>query len=84
MIGAPGPITEVLWVDSTGHSEWHTPEESTGLLEQFECRSAGYLVHEDERGVVLALGAGSTGQFLHAMAIPRAAILSMSTKRKSA
>ena len=77
MIDAPGEVVEVAWVDSTGRSDWHDPEEATELLDKLACRSAGYLVHEDELGIVLALGAGGMGQYLHAMAIPRQAILSV-------
>ena len=81
MVDAPGDVIEVLWVDSTGRSEWHEPDEATELLGKMDCRSVGYLVSEDERGVVLALGAGGLGQYLDAMAIPRQAILSTSRLR---
>ena len=83
MIDAPGDIVEVTWVDSTGRGEWHDPEEAAELLDKLACRSAGYLVHEDERGVVLALGAGGLGQYLDAMAIPRQAILSVARLTES-
>ena len=78
MIDAPGDIVEVLWVDSAGHGEWHAPEQARELLDKIECRSVGYLLEDDERGVVILLGAGAIGQYLGSMAIPRQAILSLS------
>jgi hypothetical protein len=77
MIDKPGEIVEVLWVDSTGHSEWHEPDEAKELLTKLECRSAGYLVQDEPEGIVIALGAGGLGQYLDSMAIPRAAIISV-------
>ena len=77
VIDAPGDVVEVLWVDSTGRGEWHQPEEAAELLDKMDCRSVGYLVSEDERGVVIALGAGGLGQYLDSMAIPRQAILTL-------
>ena len=70
-----GPVVEVEWVDSAAHGEWATPDEVHALLDKLTCRSVGYLLHDDERGVLLALGAGAVGQYLSTMAIPRAAIL---------
>jgi hypothetical protein len=74
---APGPIVEVVWVDSTGHGEWHHPEEAEALLDKIECRSAGYLLHDKPEGIVVALGTGGLGQRLGSMAIPRQAVISV-------
>ena len=75
MTEAPGPLVEVQWVDSTGHDGWHAPEEALENLDKMECLAAGYLVAEDEKGIVIALGHGALGQHLSSMAIPRAAVL---------
>lgn len=82
-VEAPGELVEVLWVDSTGHSEWHEPDEARDLLRKVECRAAGYLVCDEPEGIVIALGAGGLGQYLDSMAIPRAAIVEM-TRLKAA
>jgi len=78
----PGELVEVEWVDSTGHSEWHTPEAATELLTKMECLAAGYLLEDTPEGIVIALGAGALGQRLDSMAIPRAAIVSMTRLSK--
>jgi hypothetical protein len=70
-------IVEVEWVDSTGHSEWHQPEEAQELLTKLDCRSAGYLIADEPDGIIVALGIGAFGQYLDSMAIPRTAIRSL-------
>jgi hypothetical protein len=76
---APGPpdrlpIVEVEWVDSAGHDGWRDQAEAADLLPRLGCRVAGYLVHDEPEGIVVALGIGGHGQYLAAMGIPRAAI----------
>lgn len=73
----PGALVEVRWVDSTGRSEWHDPEEASDLLMKMDCLVAGYLIEDKPEGIVVSLGAGTLGQFLDSMAIPRAAIVSV-------
>ncbi len=73
----PGEVVEVEWVDSTGRSGWHDPDEATELLTKMECLVAGYLIEDKPEGIVVALGAGGLGQRLDSMAIPRAAIVSV-------
>lgn len=73
----PGPIVEVEWSDSTGRDGWHSPEEAVENLDKMQCLAAGYLVADDERGIVLALGHGALDQHLSSMAIPRHAIVSV-------
>ncbi len=73
----PGQLVEVEWLDSTGHSGWHDPDEATELLTKLECLVAGYLIEDKPEGIVVALGAGGLGQRLDSMAIPRGAIVSV-------
>jgi len=71
---APGPLVEVEWNDSAGHSDWHDPDDARQSLDQMACISAGYMAEDDERGILLVMGAGAVGQWLSSMAIPRHAI----------
>jgi hypothetical protein len=73
----PGDLVEVEWLDSTGHGEWHDPEEAKELLTKLACLSVGYLVADEPTGIVISLGVGDVGQYLDSMAIPRVAIVSM-------
>jgi hypothetical protein len=73
-IERPGDLVEVEWVDSTGRSDWHEPDEAKRLLDMLICRSSGYLVADDERGIVITQGVGEMGNWLSSMAIPREAI----------
>jgi hypothetical protein len=73
----PGPIVEVVWVDSTGDGQWHQPEEAEALLTKMDCLSVGYLLHDTPEGIVVSQGTGAMGMRLGSMAIPRQAILSI-------
>jgi hypothetical protein len=70
---------EVEWVDSHGMEGWHPTDDAVALLDKLRCRSVGYLVADDERGVVIALGEGSE-QLLSSMAIPRQAIVKVTRR----
>ena len=63
-IERPGELVEVEWMDSTGRSDWHHPDEATELLTKMECLAAGYLLEDAPEGIVVALGAGGLGQRL--------------------
>jgi hypothetical protein len=83
MTERPGEVVEVEWVDSTGHSEWHEPDQARELLGKLECRAAGYLIADEPEGIIVTLGFGGLGQYLDSMAIPRAAIVSMTRLHSS-
>ena len=51
------PLVEVTWQDSSSDSGWKREVNS----ELLTCWSAGYLVHKDNRSVVVALNTASTG-----------------------
>jgi hypothetical protein len=74
---APGPIVEVIWVDSTGDGQWHQPEDAEALLSKMDCLSVGYLLHDTPEGIVVSQGTGAMGMRLGSMAIPRAAVISV-------
>jgi len=75
---APGPLVEVIWSDSAGHSDWHSPEDARRSLDETVCVSAGYMAEDDERGILLVMGAGAMGSWLSSMAIPRHAVTQVS------
>jgi hypothetical protein len=77
MTERPGDLVEVEWVDSMGHAEWHEPDEARELLDMMDSRLSGYLVVDDERGIIVTQGTGELGKWLNSMAIPRAAIVSL-------
>ena len=78
----PGPIVEIQWVDSTGRSDWHDPQQAVDLDGLLECVSVGYLISETPRSVTISQGSGSMGNYLSSMAIPRVAIVKLTQVRK--
>ena len=62
----PPRLVEVHWIDSYSSSGWkgHATPENDSLA----CRTAGYLVRRDKRGVTLAMNIdeqGHTGEWMH-------------------
>ena len=47
------PIELIHWIDSAGHSGWHKASEQT--YEPMTCQTAGFLIHETEISLTLAL-----------------------------
>ena len=81
---APGPLVEVTWSDSAGRSDWHSPDDARRCLDEMDCISAGYMATDDERGILLVMGAGAVGSWLSSMAIPRHAIKEVRRLEKAA
>ena len=75
-------MVEVQWVDSTGRSDWHEPDQAAALDKQLDCISVGYLTGESDQSVTISQGTGSLGNYLSSMAIPKVAVVKMTQLRK--
>lgn len=69
------PLVHVTWIDSTFYkatSAWLSPKESRkwarGQLPS--CQSAGFLVHEDDHGLTIALSINQNGWVADFIKIP--------------
>lgn len=69
-------MVEVEWIDSSGADGWQGSDQPDELLSHFDCLATGYLVRDQPKGIVIALGWGPAGGgiYLSLMAIPREAI----------
>lgn len=68
------PLVEVTWVDSSTINGWRS-ELSLDMKAPLTCWSAGYLLHKDNRSVVVALNVTSVtsaNDYGDAIVIPRA------------
>ena len=81
-VDRPGPMVEVEWIDSGGREGWHDLQFALDSLDRFGCISVGYLIADDERGVVIAQGTGELGTILSSMAIPRACVVAVHRLRR--
>lgn len=70
----PGPLVEVEWIDAGGQQGWHEAARSTDPLHESGCVSAGYLLQDDEDGVVLVMGVNAGGLQHDSLTIPRAMV----------
>ena len=73
----PGPIVEVIFMDSTGHDGWTPNDDLPDLITHLECRAAGYLLNDNPLSVTIGLARGGFDQTLSPMCIPRGAIIDM-------
>lgn len=67
----------VEWIDSHRSEGWLTPKEVEAAKETMECKTAGFVVHEDERVIVIALCAARSdcgSPWGSLMTIPKVAI----------
>ena len=74
-----GLIVEVCWIDSSGEHGWHSAKEeiaSSMRLKGMCIRTVGYMVHEDEHGLLLTSSLCATGNVLCTLTIPHFAIQS--------
>ena len=58
-----GPIIEVEWLDSAGGHNWRNIETDLADPDKYKamhCRSAGYLIHEDEDTITMGNSLGGT------------------------
>lgn len=79
------PIVEVVWIDSTATERWITLEEMNAALDDdtLECRSAGYLLRDQDDRITILLSQSSCGNVANAITIPRSAIRKMSVLKSS-
>lgn len=78
---------EIVWVDSTMRNDWVEIEKARDEVEpdSMECRSVGYVFHEDDEKIVLVghQASGRTNKDLanvaDAMSIPKVAITRITT-----
>lgn len=78
------PRVEIRWVDSTigGHG-WQSAEEVADHINELggpECRTTGYLIHESESWLTIAMTVGDLGNvtgYLGILSIPTRALLSV-------
>ena len=72
-------IEMVEWVDSTGFSGWHKIED-VRVLAALNCRSIGFVVHENDHSVYLSGSLdgqeGTSLRVMDALAIPKVSITS--------
>jgi hypothetical protein len=73
------PIALVAWEDSRSLGGWHTPDQWREQLAEglIECRSVGYVLHQDETRLVLAQSQGRSGEVADCLDIPRSAVRSV-------
>lgn len=69
----PGEMVEVEWIDSLGQHGWHPHDADDDLLDELACRSVGYLVQDDTRGIVIIQSVQKDSRD-NSIAIPRVAI----------
>jgi hypothetical protein len=81
----PGPIVEVDWVDSTGHSGWSTRSEYQTALDDEKMRqhTTGYLFSKHKDYVAIAQSWGETTDRVNGvLQIPRGAITAIRVLHK--
>lgn len=74
------PMVLVTWVDSASMSGWNdmdTVERDAGS--ELECRTVGYLFHDDPNRLTVVQSMSETGMLNAAISIPRVAVLSVVT-----
>lgn len=74
----PGDLIEVEWIDSERvRLGWADRDEYVDALkDRTTYFTAGYLVEEDDAGVVVSHSKGTNGLYCDAMKIPKAAVVS--------
>lgn len=82
---APMAIVEVVWTDSNMAGGWHSVADMRATVVQgaMECRTAGYLFHEQEDRVTIVCNQADNENVADAMSIPRSAIKSMTMLREA-
>ena len=72
-------LVEVEWVDSSSTPGWQSEIQKTPLT----CYSAGYLIHKDKKGVVVALNRSPEAlkNFGDTMTIPACCIIKIRNLR---
>lgn len=66
------PLVWIDWLDSTGGGGWRSIE---GLgRAMLECRSVGFLVHEDDESVTVSASLASLGNADEPIRIPKVSI----------
>lgn len=72
---APLPIVEVDWIDSHTISGWRSPDEWRECTDTpARCRTAGYLLRDDEQAVVIVQQVNDQGDYGEAMVIPKVCV----------